>query len=157
MSKPFDGAALDDHVNITSLSPACERFYIRYALFPSPASGCHGRINVKDVFNHSRPSPTPPKSRYGSAPAYTPLLPLFLSSAFKAKVKLVDAFNVITGRLVRKEYDDEMSTAKVPRCSNYVSYKLHGYIQELRRKSPSINYVSVKPQNMSASAPDAPA
>ena len=34
---------------------------------------------------------------------------------------------------------------------------VHGYVQELRRKSPSGNYVGVKLQDMSASVPYSPA
>ncbi|KAK0460762.1 hypothetical protein IW261DRAFT_1428883 [Armillaria novae-zelandiae] len=121
MSKPFDGAAPDHHVNITSLSSACERFCTFFDMhhflhlhlgvmviagltfLSSVCIAAAGRINVKDILKSlSSQSYTTKKSVWISAGIYAfiALVSLFgLFAAFKAKVKLVDAFNVIMLRI----------------------------------------------------------
>ncbi|KAK0236578.1 hypothetical protein EDD85DRAFT_937067 [Armillaria nabsnona] len=160
-----------------------------------------GWINVKDILNHSLVLILPhQKLVWISAGIYTliALVSLFgLFAAFKARVKLVDAFKVMQAALLgfsllimgfialfelySKEYDDEVGVNckntedAATMCRTNVTrgtisgiiyliwltqfhglFIVHSYVEELRRKSPSVNCVAVKLQDMSASVPYSP-
>ncbi|SJL08687.1 uncharacterized protein ARMOST_12056 [Armillaria ostoyae] len=178
-----------------------------------------GWINVKDILNHSLVLILPHQRLVwisAGISTLTALISLFgLFAAFKARVNLVEAFNLMQltslgfsllfvgfialSELYSKEYDDEVGV----NCKNtedaatmcrtnvtrgtisgilyliwltqfrtiiwleyLVAHKysptdglfiVHGYVEELRRKSPSVNFVAVKLQDMSASVPYSPA
>ncbi|PBK70406.1 hypothetical protein ARMSODRAFT_1017952 [Armillaria solidipes] len=161
-----------------------------------------GWINVKDILNHSLVLVIYHQRLVwisAGISTLTALISLFgLLAAFKARVNLVEAFNLMQlislgfsllfvgflalFELYSKEYDDEVGV----NCKNtedaatmcrtnvtrgtisgilYLIWltQFHGlfivpsYVQELRRKSPSGNYVGVKLQDMSVSVPYSPA